>query len=141
MIQLYNHEISGNCYKVRLMLSLLELEYELVAVDLMKGEHKYPQFLHLNPLGQVPVLVDSDLVIRDAQAILVYLARRYGSDWLPVEAEPMSKIMQWLSTAANEMQHSLAAARKFFLLNAAIDLELAQNRAHEILQIIDKHLA
>lgn len=123
------------------MLSLLELEYELVSVDLMKGEHKSPQFMKLNPLGQVPVLVDNDLVIRDAQAILVYLARCYGSDWLPTEAELMGKVVQWLSMAANEIQHSLAAARKFFLLNAAIDLELAQNRAHEILQIMDQHLA
>ncbi len=138
---LYNHELSGNCHKVRLMLSLLGLEYELVSVDLMKGEHKSPQFMKLNPLGQVPVLLDNDVVIRDAQGILVYLARRYGSEWLPIEAELMSKVVQWLSIAANEMQHSLAAARKFFLLNAQIDLELAQNRAHEILQIIDKHLA
>lgn len=141
MIQLYDHDLSGNCHKVRLMLSLLGLEHELVSVDLMKSEHKSPQFMKLNPLGQVPVLVDNDVVIRDAQAILVYLTRRYGSDWLPTEAELMSKIMQWLSIAANEMQHSLAAARKFFLLSAQIDLELAQNRAHEILQIIDQHLA
>ena len=110
MIQLYDIELSGNCYKVRLMLSLLGLEYERVPIALNKGEHKTEEFLKLNPLGQVPVLRDGDVVIRDAQAILVYLARRYGSeDWLPGEAEPMSKVVQWLSVAANEIQHGVAA--------------------------------
>ncbi len=47
--------------------------------------------LQLNPLGQVPVLTDGDTVVRDSQAILVYLARRYGGEeWLPLEAEAMS---------------------------------------------------
>lgn len=142
MIKLYNHELSRNCYKVQLMLSLLELNHQLVTVDLLKGEHKSSQSLKLNPLGQVPVLVDGEVVIRDAQAILVYLARRYGSeDWFPIEAEPMGKVIQWLSIAANEIQNSLAAARKYFLLNAKIDRELAQKRAHEIVQIMDEHLA
>lgn len=64
------------------------------------GEHKSEPFLKLNPLGQVPVLIDGDVVIRDSQAILVDLARRYGGkNWLPTEAEAMSKIMQWLSMA------------------------------------------
>ncbi len=141
MIKLYNVELSGNCHKGRLMLSLLGLEHELVPVNLLRGEQKSPQFLKLNPLGQVPVLSDGEVVIRDAQAILVYLARRYGGeDWLPIEAEPMSKVVQWLSTAANEIQHGLAAARLHFLFNAKIDLELAQQKGHKILQILDEHL-
>jgi glutathione S-transferase len=142
MIKLYDVELSGNCYKVRLMLSLLGLEYERVPIALKKGEHKTEEFLKLNPLGQVPVLRDGDVVIRDAQAILVYLAHRYRSeDWLPTEAEPMSKVVQWLSVAANEIQHGVAAVRKHFLLNAEIDLEQAQKKAHQTLQILDKHLS
>ncbi|MBD1939560.1 glutathione S-transferase [Microcoleus sp. FACHB-68] len=142
MIELYNHELSGNCYKVRLMLSLLGLEHELVPVDLIKGEQKAAEFLKLNPLGQVPVLTDGEVVIRDAQAILVYLGRRYGGeDWLPVESESMSKVVQWLTVAANEIQHSLATARLYFLFNAQINLELAQQKAHQILQILNEHLA
>jgi len=123
------------------MLSLLGLEHELVAVNLSAGEHKSSAFLTLNPLGQVPILIDGDVVIRDSQAILVYLARRYGGeDWLPVEAEAMAKVGQWLSTAANEIQHSVAAARLHFIFNAKIDLELAQSRAFKILQVMDGHL-
>ncbi|PSB32292.1 glutathione S-transferase family protein [Chlorogloea sp. CCALA 695] len=141
MLKLYDLNLSGNCYKVRLMLSLLGLEHELVAVNLSAGEHKSSAFLTLNPLGQVPILIDGDVVIRDSQAILVYLARRYGGEnWLPLEAAPMAKVGQWLSTAANEIQHSVAAARLHFIFNAKIDLELARSRAFKILQVMDEQL-
>lgn len=142
MIKLYDFELSGNCYKIRLMLSLLGLEYERVVIALNKGEHKTEEFLKLNPLGQLPVLKDGDIVIRDSQAILVYLARRYGGeDWLPLEAEPMSQVVQWLSIAGNEIQHGVATVRKHFLFNAKIDLEQAQNKAYQTLQMLDKHLS
>jgi glutathione S-transferase len=80
MIKLYGHELSGNSYKVKLLLSLLALDYEWIKVDLMVGAHKQPEFLALNPFGQLPVLVDGNTVLSDAQAILVYLARQYGGD-------------------------------------------------------------
>ncbi len=141
MLKLYTHELSGNCYKARLMLSLLGLEYEAVPINVVENEQKPPQFLKLNPLGQVPVLIDGDTVIRDSQAILVYLARCYGGEnWLPLDAESMSKVVQWLSTAANEIQNSLAAARLYFLLNAQVDLKLAQHRAKHVLQVMNEHL-
>lgn len=141
MLKLYDAALSGNCHKARLMLSLLRLEHELVPVRLQEGEHKSPQFLEMNPLGQVPVLMDGEVVIRDAQAILVYLARRYGGeDWFPLEAEPMAKVVQWLSTAANDIQHGLSAARLYYLLNAKVDIDQAQKKAHQVLQVLDKHL-
>ena len=142
MIKLYHFAISGNCHKARLMLSLLGLEYELIPVNQQAAEHKSEMFLKLNPLGEVPVLIDGEIIIRDSQAILVYLARRYGGeDWLPVEAESMSKVMQWLSIAANEIQNSFAAARRHFLLNAQLDVDLAQQKAYQTLQILNKHLS
>ena len=73
MIKLYGHEISGNCYKVRLLLELLTIQYEWVKVDVLKGEQKSPEYLALNPFGQVPLLVEDDTKLADAQAILVYL--------------------------------------------------------------------
>ena len=57
MIKLYGHEMSGNSYKPRLLLELLNIEYEWVKVDLMKSEHKSPEYLALNPSGQVPLLI------------------------------------------------------------------------------------
>lgn len=141
MIKVFDYELSGNCYKVRLMLSLLRLEHQIIPVAFLNGEHKFLSFLKLNPLGQVPVLIDGDLIIRDSQAILVYLARQYGGEsWLPVDAKSMSKVVQWLSVAANEIQHGPATTRLHFVFNLRTDLELAQQRADAILRLLDEHL-
>ena len=60
------------------MLSFLKLDYRSKKIEFHPGkEHKSEKFLDINPLGQLPVLSDANLVLRDAQAILVYLARKY----------------------------------------------------------------
>jgi glutathione S-transferase len=143
MIQLYGHELSGNSYKAKLMLSLLNLDYEWHKVDLLKGAHKQPDFLALNPFGQVPVLVDGDVVLPDAQSILVYLARQYGGEtWLPLDAEPMSRIIRWLSTTAGEVRQGPESARLYHLFKAtSINLERALQKSDFILNQIDQHLA
>lgn len=142
--KLYGTRMSGNVYKVRLLLSLLNLPYEFVTVDLATQEHRSPSFLRINPLGQVPVLVDSgsagEIHIRDSQAILVYLARQYGGDWLPNDAVGMAKVMQWLSIAANEIEHSVTALRRHFLLGLSIDKAKAERTATRLLKIMDEHL-
>ena len=80
MIQLYDYVLSGSCYKVRLFLSIIGKEYEERPVDYYPGgEHRTPAFLELNPLGQIPVLTDGAVTLRDAQAILVYLAEKTAS--------------------------------------------------------------
>jgi Glutathione S-transferase, N-terminal domain len=61
MIILYNVPLSLNCYKVRLLLSLLGVDYRRVPIDLLKGEHKTTSFLELNPFGEVPVLTEGSL--------------------------------------------------------------------------------
>lgn len=142
MIELYDVELSGNCHKARLMLSLLGVKHQLVSVDFQGGEHKSPAFLKLNPFGEVPVLVDGDVVLRDSQAILVYLARHYGSEnWLPLQAEPLSKVMQWLFTAANDICQGPEFARRYHKFNIQLDGELATKRAYAILKLINDHLA
>jgi glutathione S-transferase len=141
MMKLYHTELSGNCHKVRLMLSLLELECDRVSINFAKDEHKSAEFLKLNPLGQVPVLVDGSVIIRDSQAILVYLARKYErDDWLPPAAEPMAKVMQWLSFAANEIHSSLFIARLHFRFGMNVDWETAQQKGRHVLQIMDDDL-
>lgn len=143
MIQLYGHELSGNSYKVKLLLSLLGLEYEWIKVDLMKGAHKVPAFLALNPFGQVPVLVDGDVTLADAQAILVYLARQYGGEkWLPTEALPLAQVVRWLSTTAGEVRQGPESARLYYLFNVtSIDIERAQQKADYILTQLNEHLS
>lgn len=143
MIKLYGHELSGNSYKAKLMLSLLSLDYEWIKVDLMAGAHKEPEFLALNPFGQVPVLIDGNTVLADAQAILVYLARQYGQEqWLPLEAEPMSRAIRWLSTTAGEVRQGPESARLYHLFKAiSINLERANQKSEFILTQLNNHLA
>jgi glutathione S-transferase len=144
MIKLYGHEISGNSHKARLMLSLLNLDYEWVRVDLKQGEHKTPAYLTMNPFGQVPLLVDGETQLADAQAILVYLARKYGGEqWLPIEALPMARVLRWLSTAAGEVRQGPEHARLYYLFGAGtnINIERATQKAEFILTQLDQHLA
>jgi glutathione S-transferase len=143
MIQLYGHEFSGNSYKVKLMLSVLGLDYEWIKVDLMAGAHKQPDFLALNPFGQVPLLVDGNTVLADAQAILVYLARQYGGEsWLPLEPQAMSRVVRWLSTTAGEVRSGPESARLYHLFKAtSINLERAIQKSEFILTQLNDHLA
>ena len=144
MITLYGHEISGNSYKARLLLSLLNLEYEWVRVDLMKGEHKSPEYLAKNPFGQVPFLVDGGVQLADAQAILVYLARQYGGEqWLPLDALPLAQVIRWLSTAAGEVRQGPENARLYYLFGAGtnINIERATQKAAFILTQLEQHLS
>lgn len=143
MIQLYGHELSGNSYKAKLMLSLLDLNYDWIQVDLLKGAHRQPEFVTLNPFGQVPVLVDGDMILADAQAILVYLAQRYGGEsWLPLDAESISRVVRWLSTTAGEVRQGPESARLYYLFNATnINLEQATQKSEFILTQLNQHLA
>lgn len=143
MIKLYGHELSGNSYKAQLFLELLNLDYEWIKVDLMKGEHKAPEYLALNPFGQVPLLVDGDTKLADAQAILVYLARQYGGEqWLPLEPLPLAQVIRWLSTTAGEVRQGPENARLYHLFGAtSINIERSHQKAEHILTQLDKHLS
>ncbi|MDJ0660763.1 MAG: glutathione S-transferase [Crocosphaera sp.] len=143
MIKLYGHELSGNSYKVRLFLELLQLEYEWIRVDLMKGEHKSQEYLALNPFGQVPLLIDGELKLADAQGILVYLAKQYGGEeWLPSDAVSLAQVVRWLSTTAGEVRQGPENARLYHLFGATtINIERAYQKSEEILTQLDKHLS
>ena len=141
MMQLYDFDLSGNCYKVRLMLGLLRQHYERVPVDLRGGEQRSEAFLRLNPKGQVPVLVDGEAVIADSQAILVYLARRYGEQrWLAQEPVAEARVQFWLSTAANEVQNGIATTRLVKFFGFPGDYEAAYEKAQALLELLDSHL-
>lgn len=141
-MKLYDLELSGNCYKVRLFAALAGIEMEVVPVDFLGGEHKRPPLTDLNPWGELPILVDGDRVLRDSQAILVHLAGTYGvAAWWPVEPQLQAEVVQWLSTAANEIQNGPAAARLVDKFGYEIDKADTLKRASRILPLIDGHLA
>jgi glutathione S-transferase len=142
MIKLYDFELSGSCYKVRLLLNILKVSCERIPVDFAGKEHKTERFLRLNPLGEIPVLEDGDVRLRDAQAILVYIARNYdrSNTWFPDAPESMGRIMQWLSFGGNELM-AAAGARLVKILNYPLDLPALQARAIGALRILDAHLS
>ena len=142
-MKLYDAALSGNCHKVRLMLSLLGLDYEKVPVNLQKQDHKTADHLARHPLGKVPALEDGEVAIWDSQAILVYLARKYDCTgrWLPSDPLRQAQVSQWLSVAVNEMFAGCALSRAIVKLGRAGDLDAAQTLARNTLKVLDDHLA
>lgn len=142
MIQLHEYALSGNCHKVRLLLSILNLPYESIAVILAAGRHRTPPYLALNPFGEVPTLVDGETVIRDSQAILVYLASRYGGDrWWPNDPPHVAGIAGWLSTAANEIAAGPNSLRLHHMWGRPVDVSRAEAIAARTLGAIDETLS
>lgn len=138
---LYDHPRSGNCHKVRLLLSILRLPYESRFVQVLEGVHNEPWFVELNPLRQVPVLTDGDFRVQDSQAILTYLARRYGPHWISDDAQEFARIVEWLSFAANEIGNSLQPARLFHIVGEHTDIELATRKGLRALGLLDARLS
>ncbi len=141
-LTLYDFPLSGNCYKIRLLLSMLGVDYARESVDSTSGETQTAEFKKINPRGQIPVLMDGDLVLWDSMAILVYLARRYGrEDWLPADARSEAQVMQWLAVSENELLYGLARARVAVLFGKPFDLEQCYREARPGLDAMERRLA
>ncbi|PTQ70594.1 glutathione S-transferase family protein [Pseudomonas sp. GV071] len=140
-IKLYRHPLSGHAHRVELLLSLLNVPTELVFVDLAKGAHKTPEFLALNPFGQVPVIDDNGTVLADSNAILVYLANQYGEgQWLSADPVAAAQVQRWLSVAAGQVAYGPAAARLITVFGAAFNAEEVIHRAHVLLTMMESEL-
>jgi len=144
-LTLYDFALSGNCHKIRLLLSFLDLDYTKIPTSVKSGETKTPEFLQINPFGQVPVLVDGDLIIRDSLAILVYLAQKYSSEanrhWLPQSPAEMAQVLSWVAVGNGEVQNTIATLRKHYFLGAEVDKPTLESKSYALLQIFDQHLA
>jgi glutathione S-transferase len=143
MIKLYDYDLSGNCYKVRLLLNILGLKYEKENIEFYPSlAHREPEFLEINPLGQLPVLDDGDYRLRDAQAILCYLAAKYDDSgaWYPT-AQPdlLGEVAQWLAFAEN-LTATASAARLQLGMFFDIDGDAARAGAHKLFRVLDEHL-
>lgn len=143
MITLYNYELSGNCYKIRLFLNILDVPYTAQPIAFYPdAEHKQPEFLRINPLGQLPVIKDGDYCLRDAQAILVYLASQYDSSglWYPRDnPQRLGEIHQWLAFA-DAITGTASAARLHDGLFYDLDIDAAREGAHRLFRVLDEHL-
>ncbi|MDK1288182.1 glutathione S-transferase family protein [Pseudoalteromonas umbrosa] len=142
-ITLYSFSLSGNGHKIRHFLSILGLKYELKLLDPHMKEHKRESFVALNPLGQVPVLVDGDAVICDSNAILVYLAQKYDTNntWYPEDALLRAEVQKFLSMSAGEVLNGPNLYRGIKVIGKPGDLEQTYDKTISFFVYLDKHLS
>ncbi|MCA1455665.1 glutathione S-transferase family protein [Bradyrhizobium sp. BRP22] len=138
-ITLYDFELDENCYKVRLLLSILGLSYRKVAVNMVPGrEHLGPVLMALNPRGSLPILTDGAVVLSEAEAIMTYLARAYdaGNTWLPPAPKDHGAVTMWLQFAIRDL-HAAFFARRLAMFDETGDevaLSLAARRAFRLME-------
>lgn len=146
-MKLYDNNLSGNCYRIRLLLNQLGIDYEKVNVDIFSGEHKTEQFTKLNPNQKLPVLVDGDLVLWESIAILLYIAKKYSPhDYFSDDPEKFGEIVQWVTYAKTSVDPNLALARFFvrFLPENKVDddqLLKLQANGKNTLGVMEQHLS
>ncbi len=146
-MKLYDYPKSGNGYKARLLLAHLSLPYEYIALDILRGATRTPDFLRKNPNGKIPLLELNDgTFLAESNAILFFLAQ--GSAYWPASISEQAEVMQWMFFEQYSHEPYLATAR-FWL---AIDKEwvatpftrevlaMKQQRGREALALMDAHL-
>lgn len=121
----YGDRRSGNCYKVALILSLTERDYDWVETDVIKAETRSPEFLAKNPNGKVPLLELPDgRLLAESNAMLLHLAE--GSGFLPEDAWYRALVYQWLFFEQYSHEPYIAVAR--FLLHYDHGIEVSDER-------------
>jgi len=95
MLRLHDYLASGNGYKIRLLLSHLDIPFELIEYDIVKGETRTPEFLARNANGRIPVLeLEDGRFLPESNAILFYLAG--GTPFLPDDPFQRAEALQWM---------------------------------------------
>ncbi len=146
MLTLYDYMDSGNGYKVRLVLAQLELPYELVECDILKGETRTPEFLQRNPNGRIPTLqIEDGSHIFESGAIVWYLAE--GTPLAPTDRKARAETLQWMFFEQYSHEPYIAVARfwKHYLPKLTplqeMDLPNRMKGGYAALDIMEKHLA
>jgi glutathione S-transferase len=141
-IRLHASRFSGHAHRAKLFLSLLGLPFETIDVNLKAGEQRSPAFLAMSPFGQVPVIEDGETVVFDSNAILVYLAKRYGdASWLPDDALSAANVTHWLSLAAGPIAYGPCAARLIKVFGYDLDYDFAVRTATRLFNVIEPEFA
>jgi glutathione S-transferase len=127
-------------------LNEVDADFEYVSVNLLAGEHKRPEFLRINPVGRVPVLVDGDQIIPESAAIVFYLADKYPQKaLLPVDLKERAQVYRWTLFAVTELEQPLwRITRHSFLYppdkRSPADIALAREDFATMAEVLDKHL-
>ncbi len=115
MLTLYGTLESGNCYKARLAMHQLAVEFEWIEIDILKGESRTADFLAKNPNGRVPVLeLDDGSYLAESNAILWYLAE--SSPLLPTDRLERARVLQWMCFEQYSHEPFIATSRFYIHL-------------------------
>ncbi|MEP5730455.1 MAG: glutathione S-transferase N-terminal domain-containing protein [Sulfitobacter sp.] len=141
-LTLYDVPKSGHCHRVRLAASLMGLDLKLVPVMEMEGQRQGAEYLAINPLGQVPTLVDGDAIIRDSIAIIQHLERVHasGKGWMPSDTNERAQVDEWFAVAAGVMFRGPNMARLIKLFKMPGDHEAAAAMSAKVFNLMEDHL-
>lgn len=110
MYRLYDYLPSGNGYKARLVLKQLQLDYELIPIDIMKGGSRTPEFLAMNPNGRIPLLeVPGRGYLPESHAIVSFLAE--GSHLIPTDAFERARMWHWMCFEQYHVEPNIGTVR------------------------------
>jgi glutathione S-transferase len=110
LVKIYGDSISGNCLKAKWVADLLGIPYAWIETDILKGESRTPEFLALNPAGQVPLAVlDDGRPLAQSNAIILHLAE--GSALIPKDAYDRAKMLEWMFWEQYSHEPYVAVAR------------------------------
>jgi glutathione S-transferase len=141
---LYDSPISGNCYKVRLLLAHLGIPYERHSLDVIDRSDRPELIGHLNPALRVPTIVfDDGRALAESNAIIWYLAD--GTPWIPEDAFERAQVLQWQFFEQYDHEPTIAVAR--FMLSVsgeperyAAELPTKQAGGYRALDAMERHL-
>lgn len=145
MITLYT-SATPNGHKASVTLEELELDYDVVNINLGKGDQKTPEFLAMNPNGRIPVIRDHDAddhIVFETGAIMIYLAEKTGK-LLPATEPARSRVLQWLMFQMGGIGPMMGQANVFYRyfpekIQPAIDRY--QNESRRLFEVLDTALA
>lgn len=144
MYKVYGDMLSGNCYKIKMLLTFLNIEHEWIHVDILNGETQTEAFKSINPNGKIPLLVINDgQVLAESNAILNYLAE--GTEYLPRSKFERASVLQWQFFEQYSHEPYIAVARyinKYLGLpsDRMAEYESKQSGGHKALKVMEEHL-
>lgn len=144
MITVYGMSMSGNCYKLRLLLEQLGRDYRWIEVDSARGETRTPAFLARNPNGRVPLIeLEDGRVLVESNAILCWLAE--GTGFVPADAWQRAQALSWMFFEQYSHEPYIAVARFIRGWTPAdsprrAELPRLRERGHQALAVMERHL-
>ncbi len=142
--RLYQMQDSGNCYKIRLLMSLLNLNYEIVEVDILKGESRTEDFLEKNPNGRVPTLeIENGQFLSESNAILWFLGE--SSEYFPTNKIEQARVFQWMGFEQYSHEPFIATSRYLISIlkqpdEYAREIQEKKPAGYAALDVMERHL-